>query len=76
MHRANHALDEAPQKARGTLVDSYLGHAEDWVDRGTAPDTPEARLARETFIADEHNFIDMERSTFLYGKEYTFIDRR
>ena len=25
---------------------------------------------------DEHNFIDMSRSTFLFGKEHTFIDRR
>jgi hypothetical protein len=76
VHRANHPLDEVLQEMRGTQVESYLGHAEAWVDRGTAPNTPEARIARETFIADERNFIDMERSTFLYGKEHTFVDRR
>ena len=76
VHRANHPLDKALQEARGTQVESYLGHAEAWVDRGRAPDTREARLAGETFIADERNFIDMERSTFLHGKELTFIDRR
>jgi hypothetical protein len=76
VHRANHPLDEALQEARGTQVESYLGHAEVWVDRRAAPNTPEARIAVETFIADEHKFIDMQRSTFLHGKEYSFIDRR
>ena len=76
VHRANHPLDQAVQGPRGTQVESYLGHAEAWVDRGRAPDTRESRLAGQTFIADERNFIDMERSAFLHGKEYTFIDRR
>jgi hypothetical protein len=76
VHRANHPLDQTLQQVRGTQVESYLGHAEAWVDRGSAPNTDEARLAGETFIADERNFIDMERSTFLHGKEHTFIDRR
>jgi len=76
VHRANHPLDAVVQQARGTQVESYLGHAEAWVDRGRAPDTSEARRAGETFIADERNFIDMARSTFLHGKEHTFIDRR
>ena len=76
VHRANSPLDEALQKSRGTQVESYLGHAEAWVDRATAPATAEARLANATFIEDEHNFIDMGRSTFLFGKEHTFIDRR
>jgi uncharacterized protein (TIGR02118 family) len=76
VHRANHPLDEAIQQARGTRVPSYLGHAEAWVDRGRAPNTEEARRANETFIADERNFIDFQRSTFLFGKEHTIIDRR
>ena len=46
------------------------------VDRGRAPDTAEAKLANKTFIADEHNFIDMSRSTIWFGKEHTIIDRR
>jgi hypothetical protein len=57
-------------------VESYLGHAEAWVDRGTAPNSAEARRANETFIADEHNFIDMSRSTIWFGKEHTVVDRR
>jgi len=76
VHRANSPLDEGIQAARGTVVESYLGHAEAWIDRGKAPRTDEARLAGAAFIEDEHNFIDMERSTFLFGKEHTFIDRR
>jgi len=76
VHRANSPLDKQIQAARGTVVESYLGHAEAWVDRGKAPNTDEARRAGAAFIEDEHNFIDMERSTFLFGKEHTFIDRR
>jgi uncharacterized protein (TIGR02118 family) len=76
VHRANSPLDEGIQSARGTRVESYLGHAEAWVDRAKAPNTDEARAAGAAFIEDEHNFIDMERSTFLFGKEHTFIDRR
>jgi hypothetical protein len=76
VHRANSALDKGIQAARGTVVESYLGHAEAWIDRGMAPNTEEARRAGAAFIEDEHNFIDMERSTFLFGKEHTFIDRR
>ena len=76
VHRANSKLDADIQAARGTQVESYLGHAEAWIDRGRAPTTGEARLASETFIADEHNFIDMNRSTIWFGKEHTIIDRR
>jgi uncharacterized protein (TIGR02118 family) len=76
VHRANHPMDAALQQARGTKVPSYLGHAEAWVDRGRAPSTDEARRAGQAFIEDERNFIDFERSTFLFGKEHTIIDRR
>ena len=76
VHRADSPLDKDLQAARGTQVESYLGHAEAWVDRGKAPNTEEARRAGAAFIKDEHNFIDMERSTFLFGKEHTLIDRR
>jgi hypothetical protein len=43
---------------------------------GKAPNTDESRRANAAFINDEHNFIDMERSTFLFGKEHTIIDKR
>ena len=76
VHRANSPLDAALQEARGTRVESYLGHAEAWVDLGRAPATNEAKLASKTFIKDEHNFIDMARSTIWMGKEHTIIDKR
>ena len=76
VHRANSPLDIAVQKARGTKIESYLGHAEAWIDMGKAPTTDESRRANAAFINDEHNFIDMERSTFLFGKEHTIIDKR
>ena len=58
------------------MVESYLGHAEAWVDMGKTPNTDEARCANAAFIEDEHKFIDMERSTILFGKEHTIIDKR
>lgn len=76
VHRANSPLDKPLQEARGLRVDSYLGHAEAWVDRGSAPRSPEATAANAAFIEDEHNFIDMQRSTIFFGKEHTIIDRR
>ena len=76
VHRANSALDESLQAARGTKIESYLGHAEAWIDRGKLPNTAEAKAANQAFIADEHNFIDMRRSTIFFGKEHTIIDKR
>ena len=68
VHRANSPLDLEVQRARGTAVESYLGHAEAWIDMGKAPNTDEARRANAAFISDEKNFIDMERSTFYLAK--------
>lgn len=76
VHRANSPLDQAFQEARGTQVESYLGHAEAWVDRGSRTVTDEARAANAAFIEDEHNFIDMNRSTIFFAKEHTIIDKR
>jgi hypothetical protein len=76
VHRANHPADAAIQAARGTVVPSYLGHAEAWIDMGRAPGTEEARRANAAFIEDERNFIDFSRSTIFFGKEHTIIDRR
>ena len=76
VHRADMPMDEPTRSARGTVVEPYLGHAEAWLDRGRAPGTEEARRAGAAFIEDEHQFIDMERSTIFFGKEHTIIDRR
>ena len=76
VHRAGSPLDAALQSARGTQVESYLGHAEAWIDRGRAPRTDEARRAGQAFIEDELKFIDMARSTIWFGKEHVIVDRR
>lgn len=76
VHRANSPLDDGLRAARGTVVEPYLGHAEAWIDRGRLPQTEEARRANRAFIEDEHNFIDMTRSTIFFGKEHVIIDRR
>jgi uncharacterized protein (TIGR02118 family) len=76
VHRANSALDSDLQTSRGTIAESYLGHAEAWIDRGVMPRTDEAQRASAAFIEDEHNFIDMNRSTIFFGKEHTIIDKR
>jgi hypothetical protein len=75
VHRANSPIDDGLRAARGTKVDPYLGHAEAWIDRGRSP-TEEAARANRAFIEDEHNFIDMSRSTIFFGKEHVVIDRR
>ena len=75
VHRANSTMDEGLRAARGTVTPSYLGHAEAWFDRGRVP-TPESIRANAAFVEDEHNFIDMSRSTIFFGKEHTLIDRR
>ena len=76
IHRANSPLDQDIQAARNTKIDSYLGHAEAWIDRSAAVPTEEARTANAAFIEDQHNFIDMNRSTIFFGKEHTIIDKR
>ena len=43
---------------------------------GKAPTTDESRRANAAFINDEHNFIDMERTRFLIGKEHTILNKR
>lgn len=76
VHRANSPMDDGLQKARGTEVESYLGHAEAWLDAGAVSRTEEAAAASQAFIDDEHNFIDMQRSTIFYGKEHQICDYR
>ncbi len=76
VHRANSPLDEGLRQARGTVAEPYLGHAEAWIDTGTSARTAESGSANAAFIRDEHNFIDMTRSTIFFGKEHTIIDRR
>jgi uncharacterized protein (TIGR02118 family) len=76
VHRADTPLNDMVRAARGTVVDSYLGHAEAWSDRARASSAPETIAAGASFVADERNFIDFARSTFWMGKEHSIIDKR
>lgn len=76
VHNANSKMAEGLQKARGTNVEPYLGHAEAWIDRGAMHSTHESQVANAAFIEDEHNFIDMSRSTIFFGKEHQIWDAR
>ena len=76
VHRANSKLDASLQKARGTKVNSYLGHAEAWIDPTVAESPKLAEQANKRFIDDEMKFIDMNRSTLFFGTEYSVVDER
>ena len=76
VHRANSKLDAFLQKTRGTKVNSYLGHAEAWIDLTLAQSPKLAEQANKRFIADEMKFIDMNRSTLFFGTEYSVVDKR
>lgn len=76
VHRADHPLDAALRRARGTQAPPYLGHAEIWFDQSRMPATEESRAADRALVEDEARFVDFGRSTMLFGKERTFVDRR
>ncbi len=77
VHRQPDELEGALRAARGTTVDSYMGHAELWYDRGLqAAQTPEAAAGARAAAEDEAKFIDFARSTIFFGKENVVIDRR
>jgi hypothetical protein len=75
VHRVDSPLNETLREARGTVVESYLGHAEVWIDRNRTG-TPEGASANRAAVEDESKFIDFERSAMWVGKEIVFIDRR
>jgi uncharacterized protein (TIGR02118 family) len=75
VHRYESAFEAELRKARGTVADPYLGHAEAWTDRGTPRNGPEVRAAGRAAIEDERVFIDFARSAIWIGKEHVFIDR-
>jgi uncharacterized protein (TIGR02118 family) len=77
VHRALDDELQAPiRESRGTITESYLGHAEVWIDRTNARRSEESRAANRAAIEDEGNFIDFQRSAMWIGKENVVIDRR
>lgn len=77
VHRVADEVESALRAGRGTVVDSYMGHAELWYDRGVqvAP-TVEGSRASRAAVEDEAKFIDFSRSVMFFGKEHVIIDRR
>lgn len=75
VHRLEHPLEAALREARGTVAESYLGHAEVWVRTDRQP-TAEARVANQAAVEDESKFIDFSRSALFAAKEHVIIDRR
>lgn len=79
VHRFEDELEGQLREARGTVVDSYTGHAELWNERtARAPGTATPEMIRFAQLAyeDETNFIDFARSTTFDAKERVFIDNR
>ena len=76
IHRADSSLDEVFRAQRGTIVPSYLGHAEAWFHRSGSPMSKEATTAVSAFFEDEHRFIDMKRSTVSFGNEHVIVDKK
>ncbi len=77
VHRANDEIEKSLRESRGTVVESYTGHAELWFDRTvlTQP-TPERREGNARAVADESTFIDFSRSSMWLAKEHVFVDHR
>lgn len=75
VHRIEHPLEAALRESRGTIVDSYLGHAEVWVSMDRVQ-TNESRAANQAAVEDESKFIDFERSAIFAAKEHVIVDRR
>ncbi len=75
VHRFESALENVLRAGRGTVVPSYMGHAELWLDSGIQRGGPEVAAAGKRAIEDEAKFIDFKRSNIWFGKEHVFIDR-
>ena len=75
MHRIEHPLESALRESRGTIVESYLGHAEVWVSMDRVQ-TAASKAANLAAVEDESKFIDFERSTIFAAKEHVIVDRR
>ncbi len=74
VHRYESPVEAALRQSRGTVTETYTGHAEAWFDRRVGT-SPEAAAAGRRAIEDEAHFIDFARSGIWIGKEHVFIDR-
>lgn len=75
VHRYDTPIEAALRSARGVEVETYMGHAETWMDRSHGTGAPETRAAARAAVADERTFVDLARSTLWIGKEHVLVDR-
>jgi len=75
VHRVDTPLSDKLRTLHGSEAEPYMGHAEAWFDRSVARTGAEAVAAAVRAIEDEKVFIDLPRSTCLFGKELVFVDR-
>jgi hypothetical protein len=75
VHRIDGRALEAWPAAAAVEAPPFLGHAESWFDRLSAPSGPELEDAKQAALADERRFIDWSRATIIVGKECVFVDR-
>ena len=75
VHRAANPLTAELAAIFGASTGDFTGHAEAWFDRSVPRSGPEADAAKAAAVADERQFIDWTRSSYLAGKERVFIDR-
>ena len=79
VHRYEDELEGVLREARGTVVESYTGHAELWferADRSSGATTPERVRGGQLAVEDESKFIDFTRSAMWLAKEWVFVDYR
>jgi uncharacterized protein (TIGR02118 family) len=78
VHMIQTPFNEMVRESRGGMQESFLGHAELWLDRlemDSVGNTPEGARARELAAQDEARFIDFSRSAWWLAKEHVIVDR-
>jgi uncharacterized protein (TIGR02118 family) len=79
VHRYEDELENTLREVRGTITESYTGHAELWFERtdiSAEAATPERVRGGQLAVEDESKFIDFARSSMWLAKEQVFVDYR
>lgn len=75
VHRFESSLESELREAHGTVAESYMGHAEVWLDESLLLNGPAGAYAADVALRDERQFIDFSRSSLWLGKEHVIVDR-
>jgi uncharacterized protein (TIGR02118 family) len=78
VHAVESDAVQAIRAARSTQETPYDGTAELWFDRIEnlleTRETPAGRAAGQEIMEDEKRFIDLARSTMMFGEEHPFVE--